>query len=126
MTVRQAWTSRDDETSRVSSRAMGDGHRLPLTDNMLVIDPTCDVRDDPMTQSGSVSHADLTWDNFARDQFNGAGFPPWVRIRELSRRQVPEVIWEVHISHPDEIIGWNVFGGFRETSIYPNDVEAVS
>ncbi len=123
MTVRQLWTSRDDEETQVCSWAMGDAHRLPHTDNMLVIDSTCDIRDEPMTHSGAVSHADLTWNNQARAEFNTADFPAWVRIRELERTDEAAVLWEAHLRHPHEIIGWMVFGGFREASLYPEGVE---
>ncbi len=123
MTVRQLWTSRDDENTRVCSWAMGDAHRLPQTDNMLVIDSTCDIRDDPMTDSGAVSHADLTWNNLARAEFNTADFPSWVRIRELERTEEAAVVWEVNLVHRHEIIGWMVFGGFRDASLYPNGIE---
>ena len=123
MTVRQIWTSRDDEASRVASWAMGDAHRLPQTNNFLVIDSACNIKDDPMTASGEVRQADLSWDNLDRATFNTADFPSWVRIRELKRSNAAEVVWEAHIKHPDEIIGWTVFGGFRAASFYPKGVE---
>ena len=123
MTVRQLWVSHDTPATQVNSWAMGDAHRLPVTDNMLVIDSTCDPVDEPITHTGAVSHADLTWNNQARDEFNTADFPAWVRIRELARNETADVLWEVHLTHPDEIIGWMVFGGFRAPSLYPRGVE---
>ena len=103
---------------------MGDAHRLPQTNNFLVIDSDCNPKDDPMTASGVVNQSDLTWDNFDRTKFNEADFPSWVRIREMKRSEAAEVVWEAHIRHPDDIIGWNVFGGFRAASFYPVGVEA--
>ena len=126
MTVRQRWTSRDTEETRVLSWAMGDAHRLPKTDNYLVIDSGCTVTDDPITESGEVRQEDLIWDNFNRSAFIVSDFPPWVRMRELKGNDTADVLWEAHIKHPHEIIGWEVFGGFRAASLYPEGVERLA
>lgn len=123
MTVRQRWTSRDTDETRVVSWAMGDAHRLPQTGNFLVIDSDCNPTDDPITASGDVRQADLIWDNFDRTKFNEADFPSWVRIREMKANDTADVLWEAQIKHPHDAIGWNVFGGFRSASMYPEGIE---
>jgi hypothetical protein len=122
MEVREMWTSSDDDDAeRVISWAMGDAHRLPRTDNMLVIDSLCLPKREQLSRR--VRHSDLTWNEWRRDEWHPSDFPYWCRIREMKRTADRDVVFEVHLDHPFELIAWECFGGARTSSLYPAGVE---
>ena len=41
------------------------------------------------------------------------------RIREYTRTDTPEVLWEVRFVDPYETLNWQVYGGLRVPSRYP-------
>ena len=116
MEVRQVWTSADSDP--VVSWAMGDAHRLPETDNRLVIDSLCLPEADPLDARGKVRKADLTWNERVREEWHPSDFPYWARVREY-RRDTREVVFEARIEDPDGIMGWEVFGGTKSPSMGP-------
>lgn len=110
MTVRQVWAShseRDDDAC--ASMAMGDAHELPESGNILVVDSLCDYRGQAQTWD--------PWDFSKRQVFDVIH---WSRIREYRRDgSGTEVVFDVEIRDPDEVLQWEVFGGFRTPSLYP-------
>ena len=116
MEVRQVWTSA--EADPVVSWAMGDAHRLPETDNRLVIDSLCLPEADPLDARGKVRKTDLTWNERVREEWHPSDFAYWVRVREY-RRDTREVVFEARIEDPDGIMGWEVFGGAKSPSMGP-------
>lgn len=116
-TVREVWTSSDDDDpDRVISWAMGDAHRLP-NGNMLVIDSTCLPTREQLTRSCSVK--DLTWNEGRRDEWHINDMPFWSRIREMRRDGSREVLCEIRLDDPNELVSWQVFGGARIDSLHP-------
>ncbi len=118
MEVRQIWSTPDTPEDRVISWAMGDAHRLPETDNMLVIDSFCLPDADPLDARGAVRRADLTWDERVRNSWHPSDFSYWGRIREY-RRSDREVVFETRLEDPLGIMGWEVFGGTKAASLGP-------
>ena len=120
MEVSELWTSSDDEDSdRVVSFAMGDAHRLE-NGNMMVIDSVCLPEHEQLNRR--VAAEDLTWQQKRRDVWHPADFPLWGRVREMKHDASREVLLEVHVRHPRELITWECFGGTRAESLYPAGV----
>ncbi len=123
MEVRQAWVSADaDSTERVTSWAMGDAHLLPRTGNMLVIDSACAPTRDVLNQSGTLTWDNLEWRLGPRESWHVTDFPAWARVREHKRNAGRDVVYEVHLLDRNDVINWQVFGGLRAASLYPDDV----
>ncbi|MFM9970995.1 MAG: aryl-sulfate sulfotransferase [Burkholderiales bacterium] len=111
MTVRQLWSSSAKlDGDSVNSWAMGDAHRLPKTGNMLVFYSVCF----PML-------TELTYNEWDRRELHPSDLPNWARIREYSRTTPAEVLWEVQIRDPNDVVGWIVYGGFRVASLMPGN-----
>jgi len=120
MEVTELWTSSDDQdTNRVISYAMGDAHCLN-NDNMLVIDSVCLPQREQLNRRVTVT--DLTWNQKRRDEWHPADFANWSRIREMKHTGSRDVVFEVHIKHPHELMLWECFGGMRAATLYPEDV----
>ncbi|MFP6828249.1 MAG: aryl-sulfate sulfotransferase [Gammaproteobacteria bacterium] len=108
MTVRQVWTSAAELTGdSCNSWAMGDTHRLPQTDNMLVIYTICLTRRDG-----------LQYDSFKLEPHVGE-VPTHTRIREYTRTDPPEVVSEILVRDENDILQWQVYGGLHVNSLYP-------
>lgn len=124
MEVRQLWSSDDPKTSdRLLSWAMGDAHRLPLTSNMLVIDSFCFPQNDPIDKLGEIRRADLQWDEWDRSAWHPSDFAYWARIREYERKPERPVVFEAHVEDPNDIVGWEVFGGLKTPALGPQVAE---
>jgi hypothetical protein len=120
MTVREAWmSSDDDDPERVISWAMGDAHRL-AGGNALVIDSTCLPRTERFNKIAAWE--DLTWNEWKRDEWHPNDCPYWVRIREMKGGGGRDVVFEVHLDDPNDLVGWQVFGGIRVAGLYPPGV----
>ena len=120
-TVREVWTSSDDEDpERVVSWAMGDAHRL-ANDNMLVVDSTCLPTRAQLSRACAMD--DLTWNEWKREEWHPNDMPYWARVREMKRDASREVVFEVRFEDPNELVGWQVYGGARIASLYPPGVE---
>ncbi|MDE0386482.1 MAG: aryl-sulfate sulfotransferase [Defluviicoccus sp.] len=120
-TVREVWTSSDDDDpERVISWAMGDAHRL-ANDNMLIVDSICLPMREQLTASCHVR--DLTWNEWKREEWHPNDMPYWTRVREMKRDASREVVFELHLEDPHELVGWQTFGGARVASLYPPGVE---
>jgi hypothetical protein len=122
MTVTEVWVSAtDDDEDRVTSWAMGDAHRLPVTGNMLVIDSLCLPRREQLNPRVKVD--DLTWNEWLRDEWHPSDFPFWVRIRELKHTPDRETVLEIHLDHEQELITWEGFSGVRIASLHAGGAE---
>ena len=111
MTVRQVWAS-DYELTEDSCNgwAMGDAHRLPKTDNMLVIFALC------------VPYVEgLTFDEYDATHRHVDEFPNHGRVREYTRTTPAEILFDVDILDTDDMLQWEVYGGLRAPSLYPKD-----
>ena len=112
MTVRELWRShRGRSEDTCFANGMGDAHRLPRTDNMLVIDPICFDQDS----------YPLTMDNWDFSKRHTSELTMHARIREYRRSEPPEVLWEVILYDPYEVLNWQVYGGLRIPSLYADD-----
>ncbi len=124
MEVRELWSSSDENSEdRVISWAMGDAHRLPKTGNVLVIDACCVPDGDALNRSGSISRDDLAWRYAARDTWHVSDFPCWARIREYKHGDDKEIVYEIQVDDPQQLISWQVYGGLRSSNLYPAGVE---
>ena len=124
MTVTELWTSSSDEADdRVVSWAMGDAHRLPKTENMLVIDSLCMPGGETLNRMGTVKPTDLSWNEWDRSGWHLADFPSTGRIREMTRGGPGETVYEVRVNDRQDMVGWEVFGGARLSGLYPSDVQ---
>ena len=113
-TVEEVWASADENSEdKVISWAMGDCHRLPETGNMLVIDSVCAPEGPGLNWQGSVTIADLTWDEWDRSSWHISDFAQWGRIREYRRNSDRDVVFEIAVRDPDDLVGWEVYGGLR-------------
>lgn len=108
MTVRQVWASHDRVTSdNCFSFAMGDAHWLPETGNIFVVDSICDYRWEGLTQ--------YDWDVERRHILDVIG---WARVREYGGGNKDEVVYEIEVHDPNEVVQWQIFGGFRTPGFY--------
>ncbi|MBW1790225.1 MAG: aryl-sulfate sulfotransferase [Deltaproteobacteria bacterium] len=113
-TVEEVWASADDGTEdKVVSWAMGDCHRLPKTNNMLVIDSVCMPEGPELSWQGNITTDDLTWEQWDRNCWNISDFALWGRIREYRRNSNRDVVFEIVVRDPDDLVGWEVYGGLR-------------
>ena len=112
MSVRQVWVSEPELTDdSCNSMAMSEAHRLPITDNILEFNAMC------IQPRGR----EIGWDIWDRDTRYLAEIPHGGRVREFSRSQPAEVLFEVWFDDPDDVLNWQVYGGFRTPSLYwPN------
>ena len=105
MTVRQVWASSDgSEDYACFTNAMSDASRLPKTDNRLVIHAFCLPRDEGMTE-----------DEMDETRRAPGDFPYGGRILEFSDGEV--VLW-IDVVDPNDLIQWEVYGGFRNSGLY--------
>lgn len=89
---------------------MGDAHRLSQTGNILVIDPVCWDQDSEV----------LTYRqrDFTKRHTSELYHSP--RIREYRRHEKgTDVVWEVRLTDPHQILNWQVYGGLRVPALYP-------
>ena len=105
MTVRQVWTTGDEQgDDPCFSYAMSDAWRLPITDNRLVISAFCS----PLLPG-------LTQDIMDSTKRAGDDLPFGGRIVEYAG---DEVVFRADVRDPDELLQWEVYGGFRSPGIY--------
>ncbi|MBT5939783.1 MAG: hypothetical protein HOG95_07625 [Rhodospirillaceae bacterium] len=115
-TVEEVWAStHDDSEDKVISWAMGDCHRLPNTGNRLVIDSFCAPEGPVLDVQGKITVDDFQWKEWDRSKWHMSDFCYWGRIREYGAGN--KIMFEVHVRDPDDIVGWEVFGGARVTSL---------
>lgn len=110
MTVRQVWTSHDALSDDACfSWAMGDSWRLPVTGNMLVDDAICSPRAPNLTYE--------EW-NTPLGMRHVDEMPYWGRIREYDHA-TREVLFELLVQDPFQVLQWEVYGVHRTPSLYP-------
>ncbi|MFO0449558.1 MAG: aryl-sulfate sulfotransferase [Pseudomonadota bacterium] len=110
MTVRQVWTSADRlSEDTCSAIAMSDAWRLPKTDNILEIAAICSRNRPGMTWNDQ----DWTRPN-PQDQAPNAS-----RVREYTRTSPSEILFEVLVRDPRDLIAWELYGGQRIPALYP-------
>jgi arylsulfate sulfotransferase len=103
MTVRQVWSSEDPRRpAGCHSPGMGDAHRLPVTDNMLVVYSICMLRRPGMTLS-----------EYEKDKLAESQAPYEAFVREYTRSTPPQIVFEARIRDPNDVMQWEVYGGFR-------------
>lgn len=108
MTVREIWTSAKSKTpDTCHAGGMGDAHLLPKTRNILIVDPVCMDESEPLTYQQK---------DFSKRHISEVNHK--ARIREYTRQKNPKVLWEVVLSDPEEVLNWQVYGGFRTPSLY--------
>ena len=64
------------------------------------------------------SRKDMQWDEWDRTRLHPNDFPYSVRIREVTRQSPPEVLWELDLRDPDDLMSWEVFGAVHVTSLW--------
>jgi len=109
MTVRQLWVSEpemNDDTCY--SMAMSEAHRLPQTGNILEVHAMC------QRAEGRDVGSDV-WD---RSKVYLSEIPHGGRVREYSRAQPAEVLFELDFKDPHNVLNWQVYGGFKTPSFY--------
>ena len=111
-TVRQVWIAEPELTENAcNSMAMSEAHRLPVTDNILEINALC-------IPAGTT---DVTWDIWDRSQRYLAEVPHGGRVREFTRTDPAEVVFDVSFRDPHDALAWQVYGGFRTPNLYPGE-----
>lgn len=105
MTVRQVWTSGDEQGSDPCfANAMSDAWRLPETDNRLVIYAFCLPQIEGATQNPMDETKRAPGD-----------FPYGARIEEYAG---DDVVFRMEIADEYELQQWEAYGGFKSSSIY--------
>lgn len=108
MTVRQVWTSGDEQgEDPCFSYAMSDAWRLPQTDNRLLIFAFC------LPLIEGVSH-----DSMDETKRSAGDLPYGGRIVEYAG---DEVVFRADIEDANDLIQWEVYGGFRSPDLYQQD-----
>ena len=108
MTVRQVWTSGDEQgEDPCFSNAMSDAWRLPQTDNRLLIFAFC------LPLIEGVSH-----DSMDETKRSAGDLPYGGRIVEYAG---DEVVFRADIEDANDLIQWEVYGGFRNPGLYQQD-----
>jgi hypothetical protein len=74
-----------------------------------------------LTRTCSVK--DLTWNEWKREEFHPNDMPYWTRIRAMKRDDSREVVFEIRLDDPYELVSWQTFGGARVASLYQEGVE---
>lgn len=112
MTVSELWTSeKEQKPDSCINWAMGDAHRLPTTNNMLVIRSFCPPITDKLNDQNEY---DLT-QRFVDD------VPYAGRVEEYSRTSPGTRLSQTRFDDPNEILQWQLYGGFHAPSIYWED-----
>ena len=113
MTVRQLWVSEPEMSeSSCNSMAMSESHRLPLTDNILEFNAMCIQ---PLGR-------EIGWHVWDRTVRYLSEIPHAGRVREYSREQPTEILFEVIFDDPHDVLSWQVYGGFRSPGLYKPDL----
>ena len=89
---------------------------------MLIVDSTCLPTREQLTRNCHVK--DLTWNEWKREEWHPNDMPYWTRIGEMKRDAGREVVFELRLDDPNELIGWQTFGASRVGSLYPPGVGA--
>jgi len=106
MTVRQIWTTGDEQgEDPCFSNAMSEAWRLPITDNRLVFHAYClplwpELTEDIMDHTKRAAD-DLPFPGGPVLEFKG-----------------DELVFKLRVKDPDDLIQWEVYGGFRSSSFY--------
>lgn len=107
MTVRQVWSSEDPTgKEKFCSQGMGDVQWMSETGNVLAFYGTC-----------AADRDDMNFD--IQDGRHVSEFPMSTRVREFKHTNPPEIVFEVVLADPDEILSWECFGGLKVPSLYP-------
>ncbi len=105
MTVRQTWTSGDEQgDDPCFSYAMSDAWRLPETDNRLVVFAFCT----PLKEGVTQDVMDQSMQSVDELAYGG-------RLVEYAG---DEVVFRVEMEDEHDLMQWEMYGGFRSTSIY--------
>ena len=112
MVVEQVWASAntDDEVME-RTVAMGDAHRFEDSDTALVIHSVTMPK----------GRDDIGWEEADRSVRHVSEFPSGARILEYDRKDIGNIVLDVSIQDPDDLIQWEVFNGFRKRSLYPEN-----
>ena len=108
-TVRMVWLSEPEMSEdSCNSFIMSESRRLPKTGNILEINGMCV----PAGVQGATWNA---WDLSKRfiEQFPHGG-----RVREYTRTDPADVVFEARFWDPHEVIGWQNYGGLKTPSLY--------
>ena len=111
MTVEQIWSSaltEDDVKER--TWAMGDAHRFEETDTAMVIHSIAMPH----------GHDEIGMDEDDRTKRYVSEFPSYARILEYDRKDISNIVFDMTVRDPDEIIQWEVFSGVRVGNLYPD------
>ena len=110
MTVREIWSSATTQ-QEVAERtwAMGDVHRLYDSNTALVIHSIAMPK----------GRTDIGWDEQDRTVRHVSEFPSFARIIEYDRSRQSDIVFDVSIKDEDDLFQWEVFGGLRSPSLYP-------
>ena len=110
MTVKQVWSSavtQDQAMDRII--AMGDAHRLEDSDTVLVIHSVAMPR----------GRDDVGWEEAERSVRHVSEFPSGARVLEYDRQDIGNIVFDLSVQDPDDLIQGEVFNGFRRRSLYP-------
>jgi hypothetical protein len=109
MTATEVWTSDTEQTSdSCTNWAMGDAKSLPETGNMFVVRAFCPpIRSDFQDEDEFDASR-----RFVDDVVYGA------RIEEYSRTRPARLLSRIRIEDPNEVMQWQVYGGFHMPSFY--------
>ena len=111
MTVEEVWAS-DTKQTESSRHApdMSDCHRLPVTGNMLVIWAQGVTR-----RPGQVYSEKDYSGSFFNDHFMSS------TAREYARGEQSEIVFELELADPDNILNWGMYGGLVIPGLYPGN-----
>ena len=111
MTVEQLWSSAlTDSDVKERTWAMGDAHRFEETDSAMVIHSIAMPK----------GRTDIGMDEDDRTVRYVAEFPSYARILEYDRKDIANVLFDVTVRDPNELVQWEVFSGVRVDNLYPD------
>lgn len=105
--VRQLWASEDQAVDRLMTFAMGEADAMPTTGNVLLFYGSAAV----------VTDLALEWDDVLAP---GGGTDRGTRIREFTRTDPSEIVWDIDIYDASENqVRWGIYGGARIPNFRP-------
>ncbi|WP_127959646.1 aryl-sulfate sulfotransferase [Serratia microhaemolytica] len=113
MTVQQVWSSDGIITKdNCLSAAMGETYRLPQTGNTLLTMGLCLPQD----------RLDVNFTEDAGSKDYMFYFYAWTGLREFDNQTPPNVLRDIIIDDPQQVITWQLYGGFKTAELYPNGI----
>lgn len=109
MTIEQVWASASERNEdSCFSTYMGDAMVLPKTGNRLVVHAICEAYVEGISMDNTIGSRD----------FHLMDPPKGARVREHAGDDPNDIVFELLVKDPNELIQWEVYGGVQVKSLY--------